>query len=172
VTTAGQFGASTDNITPADSPVMVKLTSHSSVPRPANGLSFVRKTRLTLHSRSGQMAMFLSGRFRRRRQIDATVFRPSTSKWFVVAQTDGGATIPAVRIVGGCSVPGDYDGDGKADIAIYRPSLGQWWSSRSSGGVIVLTFGGASDKPVQGDFTGDGKTDIAIWRPSTGEWFS
>ena len=24
-------------------------------------------------------------------------------------------------------VPGDYDGDGRADLAIYRPSDGMWW---------------------------------------------
>jgi hypothetical protein len=66
---------------------------------------------------------------------------------------------------------GDYDGDDHADIAIYRPSLGQWWLLRSTGGVIALTFGVTSDKPVQGDYTGDSKTDVAIWRPSTGEWF-
>jgi hypothetical protein len=73
--------------------------------------------------------------------------------------------------VGDVPVPGDYDGDGAADLAIFRPSLGQWWISQSTAGVIVVTFGNSLDKPVQGDYTGDGKADIAFWRPSTGHWF-
>ncbi len=66
----------------------------------------------------------------------------------------------------------DFDGDGKADLSIYRPSMGEWWYLRSSdSGNGAFTFGGAADKPVPADYTGDGKTDAAFFRPSTGEWF-
>ncbi|MET0753143.1 MAG: FG-GAP-like repeat-containing protein, partial [Pyrinomonadaceae bacterium] len=66
----------------------------------------------------------------------------------------------------------DFDGDGKTDISIFRPSVGEWWYSRSSdGGNYAAQFGNSADKLVPGDFTGDGRADIAIWRPSTGEWF-
>lgn len=75
------------------------------------------------------------------------------------------------RSSGDVPVASDYDGDGHADIAIYRPSLGQWWIKRSSSSVIAFTFGTSTDKAVQGDYTGDGKADVAFWRPSTGEWF-
>lgn len=68
--------------------------------------------------------------------------------------------------------PGDFDGDGKTDYAIYRPDNGQWWVRRSSdGSYFVFTFGLSTDKPVPADYTGDGKADIAVWRPNTGEWF-
>ncbi len=70
------------------------------------------------------------------------------------------------------STPFDYDGDGRTDLSIFRPSLGQWWIQNSSNfSTFVTTFGISSDKLVPGDYTGDGRTDIAFYRPSLGEWF-
>ena len=66
----------------------------------------------------------------------------------------------------------DQDGDRKADVSIFRPAPGQWWTSRSSdGGNRALTFGTSTDTIVPADYTGDGKSDIAFFRPSTGFWF-
>jgi uncharacterized repeat protein (TIGR03803 family) len=70
----------------------------------------------------------------------------------------------------------DYDGDGKTDIAIWRPATGTWWIVQSSDGLGVSRNWGAgvdpyNDVPVPADYDGDGKTDIAIWRPATGTWW-
>ncbi len=66
----------------------------------------------------------------------------------------------------------DFDGDGKTDISIFRPSVGEWWYLRSSdGGNRAFQFGNSADKITPADFTGDGKTDIAFFRPATGEWY-
>jgi hypothetical protein len=66
----------------------------------------------------------------------------------------------------------DFDADGKTDISIFRPSVGEWWLNFSSNAqTVAAQFGASTDKPVPDDFTGDGKADIAFWRPATGEWF-
>nr|MBA2736895.1 VCBS repeat-containing protein [Pyrinomonadaceae bacterium] len=66
----------------------------------------------------------------------------------------------------------DFDGDGKTDLSIFRPSVGEWWYVRSSdGGNRTFQFGSSFDRLVPADYTGDGKTDIAFFRPSTGGWF-
>ncbi len=66
----------------------------------------------------------------------------------------------------------DFDGDGKTDIGIFRPSVGEWWINGSSTSqTTAARFGVGSDKVASGDFTGDGKADIAFFRPSTGFWY-
>jgi PKD repeat protein len=66
----------------------------------------------------------------------------------------------------------DFDGDGKTDISIFRPSDGSWWYNRSSSTDFrVYAFGTSSDIITPGDWTGDGLADISVFRPSTGFWF-
>jgi hypothetical protein len=73
--------------------------------------------------------------------------------------------------------PADFDGDERTDIALWRPSEGNWYIIRTSdGGVAQMQWGTGTlfpdpDVPVPGDYDGDGKTDIAVWRPAEGNWY-
>jgi hypothetical protein len=61
----------------------------------------------------------------------------------------------------------DFDGDGVGDIAVFRPSDGNWYIQNSNG-FSAQTFGGANDKLVSGDYDGDGRSDAAVYRNVNG----
>ncbi len=65
----------------------------------------------------------------------------------------------------------DFDGDGRTDVSVFRPSTNVWYSYNSSNSAYaIVTFGSAGDIATPGDYDGDGKTDYAVFRPSNGQW--
>ena len=65
----------------------------------------------------------------------------------------------------------DYDGDGRADLSIRRPSNNIWHLLRATAGYTAMEYGVAGDRMTPADYDGDGKTDVAVFRPSNGLWF-
>ncbi|PYT01803.1 MAG: hypothetical protein DMF63_02890 [Acidobacteria bacterium] len=68
--------------------------------------------------------------------------------------------------------PFDYDGDGRADVSVFRASTNRWYVLLSGNSTVAeQTFGLAGDVITPADYDGDGKTDIGIFRPSNGQWW-
>ena len=65
------------------------------------------------------------------------------------------------RITG--AVTGDYDGDGRADVAKWEGTFWAWERS-SDGRTDGFRFGSDGDRPMPDDYDGDGKTDVAVFR--------
>jgi hypothetical protein len=60
----------------------------------------------------------------------------------------------------------DFDGDGKDDIGIYRPSNGMW----SIRDITRAYLGNSTDIPVPGKYASAARANIAVFRPSQGLW--
>jgi hypothetical protein len=80
-------------------------------------------------------------------------------------------------------IPGDYDGDGRHDVAIWSREDGSFWVLTSQGGFSYDAGdprshlsgrwgpeGAALYRPIPEDFDGDGRTDVAVWSKVDGQW--
>jgi FG-GAP-like repeat len=116
---------------------------------------------------------------------DLAVWRPPTlpnqnGTFYVLGGQGSAQTFYQWGITGDKPAAGDYDGDGKTDFSIFRPSNGQWWITKSSdNSTLAFQFGASCttsdttncDKVAQADFDGDGKTDAAVFRPTNSTWY-
>jgi Lamin Tail Domain/FG-GAP repeat len=107
-------------------------------------------------------------------KADQVVVRVSNGNavWYI--RPSNGVAPNTVTVAWGSSgdrlVPADYDGDGKTDIAVFRPNDTNWYIRNSTGSVTVRNWGGTEDIPVPGDYDGDNRYDVAVWR-TDGNWY-
>jgi hypothetical protein len=64
----------------------------------------------------------------------------------------------------------DFDGDGRTDFSVFRPSNNYWYILHSADNSFrPQPWGASGDIPVAADYDGDRKTDIAVFR--AGVWY-
>jgi (2Fe-2S) ferredoxin len=103
-------------------------------------------------------------------RTDLSVYRGGI--WYHTNSFDNGFSAAQFGIGTDTPVPGDYDGDGKTDRAVFRPSEGRWYVLNSGNGTVtILNWGLNGDRPVVGDYDGDKKNDFAVFRPNEGNWY-
>ncbi len=62
----------------------------------------------------------------------------------------------------------DFDGDGRSDLAVFRPSDGVWYLNQSTAGIKYRQWGFPTDRVAAADADMDQKTDIGVVRD--GAW--
>jgi hypothetical protein len=63
----------------------------------------------------------------------------------------------------------DFDGDGRTDLSVFRPSEGVWYLNQSTDGFTGFQWGQAGDVLTPADYDNDGKTDVAVFRGTADE---
>ena len=130
------------------------------------------------HSQDRQRLLGIRLQDRRRRSASpGSIFRQRADRGSSLSGVDRlvvrRRALAADRVRGaGTDVPepSDYDGVGRTEIAVYRPSTSQWFVLGPNGvGRQLARFGGPGmDVPEPGDYDGLGRTEVAVYRPSTG----
>ncbi|HEX3052491.1 MAG TPA: hypothetical protein VHP83_17650, partial [Aggregatilineaceae bacterium] len=80
-----------------------------------------------------------------------------------------------VGMEGDIPIPGDYDGDGMDEFAVWRPQDHTFYVSLNNtdwagNPVLIVKIDGAGEIPIKGNFDDDPADEMGVWRESDGVW--
>jgi hypothetical protein len=98
----------------------------------------------------------------------APTHSPDGSAIYFSSPRAGGSGRPdlysAVRMSINRSPAGDFNGDSRSDISVFRPADGTWHILHSGTNTYqTMAFGVSGDRPVASDYDGDGRVDVAVF---------
>ena len=101
---------------------------------------------------------------------DLILWDPSAARFIVRKSSDLSITEESVGNVGDVEAAGDYNGDGKTDLATFNRSTATWTIKTTGGSTNTIQFGATGDIPVPGDYRGLGCHNLATYNMRTGVW--
>ena len=128
-------------------------------------------------------------------KVDLAVWRPFLKQgklkiegqWYIRKSSDDTLFTVQWGLRGDYPLEADIDGDGKPDLAVWRPSTGTWYVLLSSTNYdrqrpFIRQWGLPGDHPmffpvsdlVEGDLPGQPAgfpNALAVWRPESGNWY-
>lgn len=110
-----------------------------------------------------------------------SIYRPAEHRMYIInALGEDGAGLGAADFSfsfgnpGDVPFVGDFDGDGRDEIALHRSSTGRIylkWELSEGAADTTFVYGLPGDVPVAGDWNGDGTDTVAVFRPDDGNWY-
>jgi phenylpyruvate tautomerase PptA (4-oxalocrotonate tautomerase family) len=153
----------------------------------STGSSFdISRFAVSLGNRGHDRERILLGDFTGDGRTDVAIHDSATGDWFVGRSTGTGFVVERWATGFGNRghdvehvLVGDFDGDGRADLALHDRRTGDWFVGRSTGTSFAFSpwltsFGNRGrgrESVFVGDFTGDGRSDLVIHDRPTGSWF-
>lgn len=109
------------------------------------------------------------------RRAQGTPQNPGAMTWFVQSSVTNTLRSEQFGVSSDTVAPGDYDGDGRSDLAVFRGNVNQpatFFVQQSLLGFRTVQWGLGGDLVVPGDYDGDARTDFAVLRAGTQfTWF-
>jgi hypothetical protein len=102
---------------------------------------------------------------------DMPMISTNSLMWYTLDTNSFAETQLGFRGVIPC--PGDYDGDGETDEAVFDPAADKciFYIKQSKTATIrTQQFGYSGVRPAPGDYDGDGKTDLAVFSTHSATW--